>query len=378
MAKRRLVFVTGTRADFGKMAPLIERVVADEAFETHVFVTGMHLLATYGMTVHEIEKAGFPNIFTFENQGEAAKMDVTLANTITGFSRYVAEIKPDLIVVHGDRVEPLAASIVGALNNIRVAHLEGGEISGTVDELLRHAISKLSHVHFVSNAEAANRLVQMGERRDSIFEIGSPDIDVMLGARLPDLGRVRARYDIAWDDYAVLIYHPVTTELDRLAANVDELFAAAEAAGDNFVVIYPNNDEGSRLILERIEARRGRPGFKILPSMRFEYFLALLKHAKYILGNSSAGIREAGVFGVPAVNVGSRQQNRARAASIFHAGDDRASIAAAIGRAREGKFAPESQFGDGKSAERFLQTLRSNAVWAISRQKQFVDLKDVL
>lgn len=156
-------------------------------FELQVFVTGMHMLSKYGSTYGEVVKDGFSNIYQFVNTRDAQSADLTLSSTITGFSNYVEEFKPDLIIVHGDRVEALAGAIVGALNNIRVAHIEGGEISGTIDESIRHAITKFAHYHLVSNKQAARYVTQLGEREKSIFIIGSPDIDVMRTEQLPSL-----------------------------------------------------------------------------------------------------------------------------------------------------------------------------------------------
>ena len=180
---RHILFLTGTRADFGKLKPLIEATSRTPGLKTSIFATGMHMLARYGATVHEIRKAGFRNIFTYINQdgSRATQMDLVLATTVQGIAHYVRENPPDLLVVHGDRIETLAGAIVGALNNILVAHIEGGELSGTIDELIRHAVTKLSHLHFVANRVARNRLLQMGERSESVFTIGSPDVDVMPG-----------------------------------------------------------------------------------------------------------------------------------------------------------------------------------------------------
>ena len=188
---KKILFLTGTRADFGKIKALIKGVEDEPGFEAFVFVTGMHLQWEYGYTLLEIEQCKFSNVHTFGNYTHESTMDLTLAKTIEGLSDYCKEIKPDLIMIHGDRVETLAGAIVGSLNNILVSHIEGGEVSGTVDELIRHSVSKLSHIHFVSNEEAENRLLQMGEIKESIFEIGSPDIDIMFSKNLPTLKKVR-------------------------------------------------------------------------------------------------------------------------------------------------------------------------------------------
>ena len=151
---KKILFLSGTRADFGKIKSLINIVENDADFQVFVFVTGMHLQQEYGYTVIEIERCNFSNVHKFENHTNETTMDLTLAKTIQGLSEYVKICKPDLIVIHGDRVEALAGAIVGSLNNILVAHIEGGEVSGTIDELIRHSTSKMSHIHFVSNALA--------------------------------------------------------------------------------------------------------------------------------------------------------------------------------------------------------------------------------
>jgi UDP-N-acetylglucosamine 2-epimerase (hydrolysing) len=199
----------------------------------------MHMLSRYGSTAIEIHKAGFDNIFPYINQDASvnSQMDLVLANTIQGLGHYIRECPPDLIVVHGDRIEALAGAIVGALNNILVAHIEGGEVSGSVDELIRHAVSKSSHLHFVANDEARARLVQMGEARSSIFVIGSPDIDVMLSDSLPDLEEVKTKYEIPFAEYAIFLLHPVTTELQhflktpKLSRSLESMAAMCHSCG---------------------------------------------------------------------------------------------------------------------------------------------------
>jgi len=209
---RKIVFLTGTRADFGKLKSLISITQNSKDYEVHLFVTGMHMKSLYGSTIDEIKKNGFDNIYPFINHDSIDNMDRTLAKTIDGFSHFIAEIEPDLIVVHGDRVEAMAGAIVGSLNNIIVAHIEGGEVSGTIDELIRHAVSKMSHIHLVSNERAKTRLMQLGELSNSIFILGSPDLDLMNPEKLPNLTEVKRYYDIEFDDFSVAMFHPVTTE----------------------------------------------------------------------------------------------------------------------------------------------------------------------
>ena len=229
----------------------------------------------------------------------SSQMDLVLANTVHGLGLHIRESQPDLLVVHGDRVEALAGAIVGALNKVRVAHIEGGEISGTIDELLRHAVTKLSHVHFVANEEAGQRLRQMGEDWKSIFIIGSPDTDIMFSPNLPSLEEVKRRYEIPFETYGIVLYHPVTTEHAQVRRNARELAEGLMASGRNFVVIHPNNDHGAETILEEMHRLRELSRFRFIPSMRFEYFLVLMKHAQVMVGNSSARVQEAPAYAVP-------------------------------------------------------------------------------
>ncbi len=372
---KKIAFLTGTRADFGKIKSLLRILEEDQDFEPHIFATGMHLQQKYGFTVMEIEKSGFQHIYTFDNQTPQGTMDLSLARTIEGFSTYVNKLKPHLIVVHGDRVETLAGAIVGALNNILVAHIEGGEISGTVDELIRHSASKLSHIHFVSNASAAKRLEQMGELSESIFEIGSPDVDIMFSGNLPDLAEVKRYYEIPFEHYAVAMFHPVTTEFEQMKRNAANFVDALLKDDTNYVVIYPNNDLGSDAIFEAYKRLRSNNRFRIFPSIRFEYFLTLLKNAEFMIGNSSAGIREAPYYHIPTVNIGSRQQNRAIHEDIIHCTYEATPILDSIAEAKNKTItsASEESFGEGNSASLFLQALKGDTLWQLSNQKQFRD-----
>ena len=372
---KKILFLTGTRADFGKIKSLISILEKQQGFEVFVFVTGMHLQETYGYTLIEIERCGFKNIHTFPNHTHETTMDLTLAKTIEGLSAHIKTITPDMIVVHGDRVETLAGAIVGSLNNILVAHIEGGELSGTVDDLIRHSVSKLSHVHFVSNEEAAKRLRQMGELKQSIFTIGSPDVDIMFSDTLPDLDTAKKYYEIAFENYAVVMFHPVTTEVKDMQKYADDFVASLLADTHNYVVIYPNNDLGSNAILSAYERLKGNPRFRVFPSLRFEYFLILLKKSQFIIGNSSAGIREAPYYGLPIINIGTRQQNRAIYANIINVDYEKSSIQKALAAIDTHQVAPASNdFGKGNSAHLFLQSLEKNDIWQLNHQKQFRDI----
>jgi UDP-N-acetylglucosamine 2-epimerase (hydrolysing) len=264
---------------------------------------------------------------------------------------------------------------VGALNNILTAHIEGGEVSGTIDELIRHAVTKLSHVHFVANEQAQQRLIQLGESEETIHIIGSPDIDIMNSENLPSLTTVREHYQIAYHNYAILIFHPVTTELDFLKYQVQIIVDSLIRSEKNYIVIYPNNDSGTHFIFDEYKRLENHPNFRLLPSIRFEYFLTLLKNADFIIGNSSAGIREAPHFGVPAINIGSRQNNRTQSQLVINSPVNFTEIASAIEKTYSYPRKPESTFGNGNSANHFTKIINTDNFLLSEKQKHFIDRK---
>jgi UDP-hydrolysing UDP-N-acetyl-D-glucosamine 2-epimerase len=375
-SQKKIIFLTGTRADFGKIKSLIQILDNNPDFEVFIFVTGMHLQELYGYTLIEIERCNFKNLFTFENHTHETTMDLTLAKTIEGLSNYCKTVQPDMIVVHGDRVETLAGAIVGSLNNILVSHIEGGEISGTVDELIRHSVSKLSHIHFVSNEQAAKRLLQMGEIKESVFTIGSPDIDIMFSDNLPDLEKVKEYYKIPFVDYAVVMFHPVTTEFQTMKQYAADFVDCLLRDNHNYVVVFPNNDLGSQFIIDAYQQLKRNERFRIFPSLRFEYFLTLLKNSQFIIGNSSAGIREAPYYGIPIINIGTRQQNRSIHGDIIHSDYTKNGIDDALSKIGSRKTQSSvDDFGKGNSAELFLKSLQKDDIWQLNHQKQFRDLE---
>jgi UDP-N-acetylglucosamine 2-epimerase (hydrolysing) len=373
---KKILFLTGTRADFGKIKPLILRLQKDKDFNVTIFVTGMHMLEKYGETHVEVNKSGIKNIYKYINQNYLDRMDTILAKTIFGFSDYIKENKPDLIIVHGDRVEALAGAMVGALNNIQVGHLEGGEVSGTVDEVIRHAITKLVNFHFVSNKSSFRRVMLLGEPKEKIYIIGSADIDIMKSNNLPSIRKVRNHYKIPYKKFGLLLFHPVTTEVNYISKQTSILLTTLINSNKNFVVIYPNNDHGTDKIFEEYKKLNKNKNFRLIPSMRFEYFLTTLKNSDFIIGNSSAGIREAPYFGVPTINVGTRQHNRSHNKYILNVDYDSEQIISAIKKIKKIKIKKNNLFGDGNSVEKFYKIIKKNKnFWTNNTQKYFTDHK---
>ena len=375
---KKIVFLTGTRADFGKMRLVILTLMRNKKFKVDVFVTGMHLMKKYGYTVEEIKKVGIKRLFKFRNQklnyNKEVRMDVILSKTIDGFSKYVKKNKPDLIMLHGDRLEALAGAIVGVYNNILVGHIEGGEVSGTIDNSIRHSISKLSHLHFVSNVSHKKRLIQLGEIKKNIFVIGSPDIDIMVSKKLPSIQKVKKQYKIDFKDYSILIFHPVTTELTKISTQIKILINCLKESNKKYIIIHPNNDLGSNIIINAIMKLSKNKKFKLFKTMRLTYFLTLLKNANFIIGNSSAGIREAPFYGIQAINVGSRQHSRFKNKIIHNTDFNKKKILEAIKKSsKKIKRKSIKYFGDGKSASKFSKIILQNRFWRTKIQKHFID-----
>lgn len=367
-----ILFVTGTRADFGKLEPLAV-AARDANFDVSFFVTGMHMLDRYGLTKLEVHRTEGVTVHEFLNQRAGDQQDTILAKTVIGFSDFVAEHKPDLVVIHGDRVEALACALVCATNYIRCAHVEGGEVSGTIDEIYRHCNSKLASHHFVSSDDAAARVMALGEDARKIHTIGSPELDFHSQSSGVDISEVRARYAIPDGEFGICIFHPVTSEADTMGAQARALFAAMTASGRKFVLIAPNNDPGSADIFAAIETLP-QDRFRILPSMRFSHFSELMKNASCMIGNSSAGVREAPFIGLASLDIGSRQTNRAKSPSVFFAdASDTAKINTFLSNQWGRHFDRDSGFGGGSASQRFADIISSDQFWAGGLQKTFHD-----
>lgn len=369
---RHLLFLTGTRADFGKLEPLAA-AARDAGHRVTFFVTGMHMMDRYGLTKIEVQRMPGVRVHEFLNQRPGDGQDIVLAKTVVGFSDYITEHKPDLIVIHGDRIEALAGALVAATNYIPSAHIEGGEVSGTIDEVFRHCNTKLATHHFVSSDIAKRRVMALGEPSEAIHVIGSPELDFHAGPSGVTLADVQARYAIPFDEYGIAVFHPVTSEQASMGAQAEALFGALRASGRNFVVIAPNNDPGSDAIFD-VLGTLPKDRFRLIPSMRFAHFSELMKHAACMVGNSSAGVREAPFLGIPSLDVGTRQTNRAMAPSVaFAKAGDAASVTAFLAQRWGKRHPPDTGFGMGAAATRFAQTLQDPEFWARGLQKAFQD-----
>ena len=374
---KNILFITATRAEFGKIKHTIEKLNQTKKYKITIIVTGMHMISKYGKTYLEV-KNHFPKnkIIYFSNQSSSETQDIILSNTIRRVSPILKKISPDLIVIHGDRVEALAVAIAGSFNNYLIGHIEGGEISGTIDEHIRHSVSKLSHLHFVSNEFAKKRLLQLGELKKNIFVTGSPETDTMRLESLPSLKRAKIRYNLKFNNYSIFIYHPVTTEgQKKIQSDLSCLLKVVKKSNENFILIYPNNDPGSSVIIDYYEKKfKKLNNTKIFRSIRFEYFLSLLKNSYCIIGNSSSGVREAPFYGVPTIDLGNRQKDRTKYKSIYSIGFDSKKILKIFKSLKRKNFSKVKLYGQGNSAKKIVNILSKKHVWKTSKQKYLQEI----
>jgi UDP-hydrolysing UDP-N-acetyl-D-glucosamine 2-epimerase len=382
--KRRVVVITGTRADYGLLHPLLVALEAADELDVGLVVTGTHLDDRFGMTVDEIEADGHTILARVPlplRKDTGVGVAHATGAAVSGVADALAAADPSIVVALGDRYETLAAAVAATLMRIPVAHLHGGEVTeGAVDDALRHAITKLSAVHFVATADAERRVLQMGEDPARVFNVGALGVDNALRTQLipsVELGR-QLGFDLA-SPSAVVTFHPVTLDENAGVAQVEELLAALDLIPALRVALTrPNADAGNSIILERLESwaagAKGRArSFVSLGRVRY---LSAVAAADVVVGNSSSGIIEAPSLGTPSVDVGDRQAGRARAATVLHAKPERDAIGAAIQRA----LAPEMQrqaalrvnpYGDGHAAERITDVLLR--LGELSTRKRFLD-----
>lgn len=360
---RQVVYVSGTRADFGLMVNVLKHGQASGGLQVSVCVTGMHLLKEYGYTVSEIEASGLPihsRIPVILDGSTGRMMARALGDEIIGMSEAFAQGRPDAVLVLGDRGEMLAAATTAVYLNIPVVHLHGGERSGSVDEPIRHAISKLAHYHFVSTSAARKRLIRMGERPDSIFVTGAPGLDKLHELVVKMKPELCAAVGLeAARPVALVLFHPVAQEAQLAGSQIEEVLEGICSCGIQLLCLRPNSDAGGRQINGVLDRYRHHRDIRILVHLPRADYVSWMAAADVMVGNSSSGIIEAATLDLPVVNVGSRQQQRERSGNVLDIPVERTAIAAAVRRVLSGDFAGpwDNAYGDGRTYERIVELL---------------------
>jgi GDP/UDP-N,N'-diacetylbacillosamine 2-epimerase (hydrolysing) len=381
MRIRKTCVVTGTRAEYGLLRPVMQAIQRSPQLELHLIVAGMHLSHEFGDTYREIERDGFAADarvdMTFSGDSAAA-MAKAIGIGIYGMAQAVESLDPEVVLVLGDRTEAFAGAVAGAGMNKIVAHIHGGEVTrGGLDESLRHAITKLSHLHFVATERSRQRVLRMGEPEENVFLTGAPGLDSILNQKLYDSGELSRRLGITFGQPRILLVeHSVSTRADAAASEMAESLAALGELGYQTIVIYPNCDAGGRRVIDQLREFGGAPWLHVFQNLEHTTYLSLLAGVDVLVGNSSSGIIEAPALHVPVVNIGPRQQGRERSAGILDVAPEREAIKKAIEvalrddgfRARVRESA--SVYGDGQASRRIVEVLETLTVTPRLLQKQ--------
>jgi UDP-hydrolysing UDP-N-acetyl-D-glucosamine 2-epimerase len=364
--KRKILYISGTRADYGLMQSVLREIEKHPKLELELIATGMHLMLEFGMTINEIKKDGFKihEIAATYEKDSKESMANFVGKFIQLLTKKVTEINPYMILLLGDRGEMLAGAIVGAYLTIPVAHLHGGEITSTVDEFLRHAITKLAHIHFSATENSAKRIIKMGEDPSNVFVVGAPSLDSILNENLVEPTKLSEEYNLDLSKPVLLVVqHPVTMAVNDAPDHIRETLEAILELKHQAVLIYPNADAGGRKMIEVIKEYEKYPFIKAFKSISHKEYLSLMRIASVFIGNSSSGIIEAPSFGLPVVNIGSRQEGRQRAENVIDVDYDKEQIKAAIKKAlydedfKEKVKNCKNPYGDGKAGIRIADIL---------------------
>lgn len=382
---RTIGVVTTARADYGIYGPLLQAISADPDLRLLLFVSGMHLSPEFGSTVRAIEEDGHPIAARIESllasdSPQAVSKSIGLG--VLGFADAFAQSRPDLLIVLGDRFEMLSAVVAAASYRIPVAHLHGGELSeGALDEQFRHAMTKLSHIHFVAADVFRRRLVQLGEEPWRVTVCGALGLDNLRETRLLSRGELEQCYGIRLVGAPLLVtFHPATLDSAPAERQADELLAALDKFDMTVVATAPNADTGGRAIARRLrEYAAGRKNAVLVDSLGTQAYFSMMALAAAMVGNSSSGIIEAASFGLPVVNVGNRQKGRLRGANVIDVACDHAAITAGIAQAMEPAFRKSlagmvNPYGDGRAVGKILQVLKSVDLVPALTVKSFHDL----
>lgn len=370
MAKPRLiVLVTGSRGEYGYIRPIVRAIQQEPALDYSIVATNLHLLPDFGFSVDEIDQDGFKisdRLYMALDGYTPASMSKSLGVCLMGVTDTLARLKPDIILLAGDRGEQMMAAIAGAHMNIPVAHIQAGELSGNIDGMTRHAIARFAHLHFASSEEAAERLRRTGEEPFRIHLTGAPQLDELVNGHYSAPEEIASLFRLNLEDPVVLlVQHPVTEEHDRAVTQMQETLEAVCSLGHQTVAIFPNNDAGNHDIRRMLE-RYHRPFMRIERNVPRRLFGGLMRVAHVMVGNSSSGLIEAPCFKLPAINIGTRQRGRQRGNNVIDVSPDRRHIRRAIERALSAEFRKTLQDhchnpyqGDGKVSERIVQILKT-------------------
>lgn len=379
---KRICILTATRAEYGLLSPLIKRLIKTQEFDVRVAVTGMHLSTEFGLTWKEIEQDGVHidrKIEMLLSADTSAAISKSMGVALMGFADYFDEVSPDALIVLGDRYEVLAVCVAAMNKRIPIFHIHGGEITeGAVDDAIRHCITKLSYLHFTSTEKYRRRVIQMGEEPSRVFNVGALGVENVLYA--PKLTKKELEESIGWElgnQYAVLTFHPTTLEVNTSKKQIEELLKAIEQFPDiQFLATKANADTDGRIINRCLEAYADtHQHLRCYTSLGMKRYLSALKYARFVIGNSSSGLLEAPVLGIPTVNIGNRQKGRIRGKSVVDCKPESEDIMDAIQNALLMNIEKiESPYGYGKTSGKIVEIIKKELDANHSVVKKFYDI----
>ena len=377
--KKKILIVTERRADFSRFKPIIKLIQKSKLLTYDLIVTGIHLNRNFGYTKKEILDENF-NIFdefemfdkNYYSKNDGSSMSEALGKAFINLPKIIEKSRPDLILSGFDIAANFAITVCGAHMNIPVAHIQGGEVSGTIDESLRHAMSKFSNFHFTATEETKKRLIRMGELKKNIFVVGCPSIDALKQEKEEDHNLIKKKFKIDLSqDYILIIQHPVTSELKNVHKQFIETIEALKKIKIQKLFVFPNNDAGSLKIINLIEKYK----FNHCQTLSLREYKTLLKNSKGLIGNSSSGIHEAATYKIPVVNIGTRQKGRTKSINVIDARYDRNSIYNSIKKILKLKFRKKLNFlknpyGDGESSKKIIKIIKKLNLKNFNTQKK--------
>jgi len=387
MKKRKICVVTNSRSDYVRLKTVMLELKRRSDVELVTIVLGSHLLSDFGSTVELLIEDGFaPNyrVFSKVDGNEPVSMARSVGLATTDLATIFYNENPDIVVVHGDRYETLAVASAAALMNIHVAHIQGGEVTGTIDEHIRHAVTKLAHFHFPSNKDAAERIAKLGEEEKNIFNLGCPSIDLIQSAKVMTFAELKialSEYvkkegwlDTFTEDFFLVLEHPVTTEFSDTRAHFTEVFDALGSFDNPIMMLWPNVDAGGEALVDLINTfeREHHAQIGVFDNFPNDIFVNLMRHASVMIGNSSSGVREASYLGTPVVNVGNRQEGRNRTKNVIDVPYDAKQIEKSIrAQLKRNTYKKEMPYGKGNSGKRIAEKLATVKLSNIQKRITF-------
>jgi GDP/UDP-N,N'-diacetylbacillosamine 2-epimerase (hydrolysing) len=375
----KIFIVTERRADFSRFRPILKLIKKENKINYQLVVTGLHLVKKYGYTINEIkkDKIKIHNKFVMFNKkyfhhNDGAAMSDAMGIAFRNLSKILKKSKPDLILSGFDIAANFALTVCGAHMNIPVAHIQGGEVSGTIDESIRHGMSKFSNIHFTANKETENRLIKMGEIKKNIFVVGCPSIDALKSEKQITQKKIFAKFKLdLTKPYSIVIQHSVTSEIYSAQKQMKQTILALKKFDMQHLIIFPNNDAGSDKIIKMIK----KSNLNCVPSLNLTEYKTLLANCEILIGNSSSGVHEAATFKIPVVNIGTRQNGRTKPKNVLNVDHNPVEIIKAIKLGLSNRFKKKiknikNPYGDGNSATKIVKIIKSLNLKKFNTQKK--------